>query len=593
MRFRSPGVLNPLAPALVLVAGIMLMSAFTLWRGYQDATRRGEEMARNLVHVLAEQSQRTLQAVDFALLGVREGLTDRPDLPPNDPRFRATLQERVKGLPYLRGLIVVGPDGFLAHDTGYPGTPQVNVADRPYFRVHQDKAGQGLYIGPPLRSRADGSWVISISRRIDRTDGSFGGVVVAVVDPFQFESFYRGLAVGENGFIALLLRDGTLLARSPASEEAIGKSLVNSSASFRHLAERPHGVYWSISPVDGISRVVGYKALGDVPALVLVGLAYSSVYQPWYEYAAVVVATVAVLLGLFGILVLLVRRSHERGQAEQERLGRVQRLEALGRIAGGIAHDFGNTIRIVQSTCALLKPSVKDDPEARALISDTERFLTGAKHMTERLLAFARRQELKPQVTVIDERIGGFASILRQAAGPRVTIELKLEAGGSACRLDPVQFEAMLLNLVLNARDAMPYGGTVTVETRIIVQPSTGVGFRRSNLSGAPWVRITVADCGIGMSAAVLGQAFDPFFTTKGPGQGSGLGLSQVHGFVQQSNGEVRLESEEGRGTSVHLMFPVASHGGHPDSQDIRDAATKGAIDAYPIPRPGMHSGKS
>ncbi|MBA1154577.1 ATP-binding protein [Microvirga mediterraneensis] len=559
MRLKSSPLVTALAPALVLVAGIVILSAFVLWRGYQDATRRGEEIAGNLVHVLAEQSQRTFQAIDFTLLGIRETLAAKPDLPPNDPHFQADLKGRVKALPYVRGLIVVGPDGFLIHDTGYPKTPRVNVADRNYFKIHQKDPELGLDIGHPIQSRADNTWVISISRRIDRPDGSFGGVVVAVVDPFQFESFFRGLAVGRDGFIALLLRDGTMLARSPASEQAIGKSFMTASAAFRHLVEHPHGVYWSVSPVDGISRVVGYKSLGDVPALVLVGLASSSVYQPWYEYATVVVATVAVLLGLVGVLSLLVRRGRERKRAEQERLGRAQRLEALGHIAGGIAHDFGNTIRIVQSTCALLKPSVKDDPEARALIDDTERFLKGAKDMTERLLAFARRQELKERATRIDERIAGFATILNQAAGPRAAVELRLNADGAVCLLDPVQFEAALLNLVLNARDAMPYGGTITVETAMIASPRSRAGLRRSSHPEQTWVRISVIDSGIGMSRTVLEQAFDPFFTTKGPGQGSGLGLSQVLGFAQQSAGEVRLESEEGHGTRIRLVFPTIS----------------------------------
>ncbi|WP_262027395.1 hybrid sensor histidine kinase/response regulator [Microvirga sp. Mcv34] len=557
MRLKPSRFITSLAPALVLVAGIVILSALALWRGYQDTTRRGEEIAGNLVHVLAEQSQRTFQAIDFTLEGIRDTLEAKPDLPPNDPRFQAELKERVKALPYVRGLIVVGPDGFLTHDTGYPRTPRVSVADRDYFKIHQDEPNLGLDIGHPIQSRVDGSWVISISRRIDRPDGSFGGVVVAVVDPFQFESFYRGLAVGRDGFIALLLRDGTMLARSPASEQAMGKSFIIASATFRYLPERPHGVYWSVSPVDGISRVVGYKALGGVPAVVLVGLASASVYRSWYEYATVVVATVAVLLGLVGVLSLLVRRGRERERAEQERLGRAQRLEALGHIAGGIAHDFGNTIRIVQSTCALLKPSVKDDPDARSLISDTERFLKGAKDMTERLLAFARRQELKARATRIDERIAGFVSILNQASGPRAAVELKLNADGAVCLLDPVQFEAALLNLVLNARDAMPYGGTIVVETAMIASPRSRAGLRRSFHTERPWVQIAVVDSGIGMSHTVLEQAFDPFFTTKGPGQGSGLGLSQVLGFVQQSAGEVRLESKEGCGTRIRLVFPT------------------------------------
>ena len=570
-RALRPSLLSVLALALAL--GIMLVGALELWQSHEDARRRGEETVRNLVHVLAEQTERTFQAVDLTLQGVNDVLTMHPDFPDNDPGFRETLKLRLETLPYVRALFVIGPDGFITHDTDYPATPRVSLADRPYFQAHRDDPSQSLRIGQPLRSRSTGSWFVSFTRRLNRSDGSFGGILVAAVEPKYFESFYNGLSVGEGSFISLLLRDGTLLARSPSSEEAIGKSYATASAAFDHLTRSPHGVYWSTSPVDHMERIVGYKVLSSAPALVLVGLAQQSVLQPWRNHAIVVIATVLVLLGLIAALVFVVMRARRRERTEQERLGRVQRLEALGRIAGGIAHDFGNTIRIVQSTCALLKPSVQNNPEANTLISDTERFLKGAKGMTERLLAFARRQDLRPQLTVVDERIEDFAPILRQAAAPRASVELDLASDHASCRLDPVQFEATLLNLVLNARDAMPYGGTVRIATRVVAPLSSGAGLQRPRGPDGPWLQVTVGDSGTGMSAAVLEQAFDPFFTTKGPGQGSGLGLSQVLGFVQQSAGELRAESEEGRGTRIRLLFPAILN----EHQPMRDEGAQQA----------------
>jgi two-component system, NtrC family, sensor kinase len=271
----------------------------------------------------------------------------------------------------------------------------------------------------------------------------------------------------------------------------------------------------------------------------------------------VVSITAAILLGLIGALIFLVHRSRRRDQIEQARLSRVQRLEGLGRIAGGIAHDLGNTIRLVQSTFLLLKPSLAGHPDAQSLVSEADQALKGARAMIERLLAFARRQELRPELTRIDERIAGFAPILRQAACPRAALELKLASGGTAVLLDPVQLEASLLNLVLNARDAMPEGGTIRLTTETIGPPPDQAGIRRASGPDERWIQITVEDTGIGMPPAVLERAFDPFFTTKG--QGSGLGLSQVLGFVQQSAGDVQLDSEEGHGTTVRLMFPAAA----------------------------------
>ncbi|MBD2750919.1 hypothetical protein IC232_30225 [Microvirga sp. BT688] len=555
MRPRSVRSALPLVPAVVLALGIVLLGGLELLQSYTDAARRGEEDARNLAHVLAEQTDRTFQAVDFTLMAIGDALTAAPDVSDNDVRFRDGLKERLKALPYVRALYVIGSDGFITHDTDYPSTPRVSLADRSYFKAHQEDPTLGLHIGQPLRSRSVNVWFISFSRRINKPDGGFGGIVVAALEPKYFEQFYQGLSIGEKGIITLLLRDGTLLARSPASEEAIGKSYAAVEPVSTYLSRSAQGIIWGTSPVDHATRVAAYRALGTAPALVLVALPQQTVFQPWREHAAVVFFTAAILLGLIGALIVLVQRSRRREQAEQARFSRVQRLEGLGRIAGGIAHDIGNTIRIIQSTFLLLRPSLADRPETLSLVNEADQSLRGAKAMIERLLAFARRQELRPELTMIDERIAGFAPILRQAAGPRIALDLKLAGTGCAARLDPVQLEATLLNLVLNARDAMPDGGTITVATQSMAPPPNVAGFHRASVADARWIEIIVADTGIGMHPSVLERAFDPFFTTKG--QGNGLGLSQVLGFVQQSAGDVELESEEGRGTAVRLLFPT------------------------------------
>jgi signal transduction histidine kinase len=552
-----------------------MLGALELVQSYNGAARRGEEDARNLAHVLAEQTERTFQAVDFTLLAIRDALTAVPDMPDNDARFRDWLKGRHKDLPYVRALYVIGADGFITHDTDYPSTPRISLADRPYFKAHQEDPTLGLHVGHPLRSRSVNIWFFSFSRRISRPDGSFGGIVVAALEPKYFEQFYQGLSVGEKGIITLLLRDGTLLARSPASEEAIGKSYAAVEPVSSLLSSSPEGIIWGTSPVDRTTRVAAYRALSTVPALVLVALPQQTVFRPWREHAAVVFITAAILLTLIGVLVFLVQKSRRRDQMEQARLSRVQRLEGLGRIAGGIAHDLGNTIRIMQSTFLLLRPSLADRPDTLSLVNDADQALRGARAMIERLLAFARRQELRPAVTMIDERIAGFAPILRQAAGPRIALDLKLASIGSAALLDPVQLEATLLNLVLNARDAMPDGGTVTVATKIVGRPPDPGGHRASAIDEGS-IEITVTDTGVGMPPAVLERAFDPFFTTKG--HGNGLGLSQVLGFVQQSAGDVELDSEEGRGTTVRLLFPTAAREEQADDESLPGPVRSGVV---------------
>ncbi|WP_414475459.1 ATP-binding protein [Microvirga sp. M2] len=590
MRFRALGFTSFLALAGVLAAAIVLIGTLDLWYSYNDAIERGEGVVSNLVLLLAEQTERTFQAVDLTLLSIRDVLSTS-DVPKQDATFEEMLRNRVSSLPYVSAIYVIGTDGTPSQSSGYPDVLGADAVDSAAFRALRDTPGLGLRVGHPRRSKVDNAWLVTLSRRIDRPDGSFGGIVVAAVDLRFYETFYRRLRIADGGFIEIALSDGTLLVRTPAADEAIGKSLAVPGTAFEHLPRDPSGVFWGTSPIDRMDRVIGYSTLDNVPALVLVGMAQRSVLRPWRRHAAVVIGAMAVLLALLAALVYSLSRSRRREREEQARLTRVQRMESLGRIAGGIAHDFGNTIRIVQTACTLLKPSLKNDPDARSLVEDTEHVLRSAKSMTESLLAFARRQDLRPRLTVVDDLVSGFAMILKQAAGPRIMLEISLASDGAICLLDPVQLEATLLNLVLNSRDAMPDGGTVTVETGLSAPPRplpTASGAEGAERASQAWLRLSVIDQGIGMAPAVVEQAFDPFFTTKG--QGNGLGLSQVLGFVQQSSGEVRLESEEGHGTTVHLLFPTVPRGQSGDAGGVQLSAPQ---DVPPRTGPGDPTGKT
>jgi two-component system, NtrC family, sensor kinase len=535
-----------LAVVLAFLAGV------ELWRSYHLALREGEREAENLIHLLAEQMERTVQAIDLTLVGMRDALAVAPDTPPNDPRLQATLKRRLAALPFVRALFVIGLDGFLIHDTDYPSTPNVSLADRPYFEVHRNDPDVGLYVGHPLRSRSINVWFISVSRRLNNADGTFAGVAVAAVEPRYFERFFASLVVGDEGAISLFLKDGTLLARTPNREELIGKSF-STVELFR--SPPPAGswrVYWTNSAIDGTQRVIGARALTGAPIIVSAGLAERAVLQAWHQYARVVAGGGILLLVLIAVSSALLHRFHVREEREKARVARSQRLETLGRIAGGIAHDFGNTIRIIQSTLTLLRPSLANQPDAVGLMADADRTLKSAYGMIDRLLAFARRQELRPTPVDLRELLSGFTPILRQAAGPRVQLDLDLR-DTATCLIDPAHLEAALLNVVLNCREALPNGGRIILELHKTTRPARHGRQRGANPQGEPWAEIVIRDNGVGMPRDVQERALDPFFTTKEAG--SGLGLSQVLGFVQQSAGELQLESEEGVGTTVRLLF--------------------------------------
>jgi signal transduction histidine kinase len=536
---------------------IGLLAAAETWRSYQQATTAGERQVAGIVGLLAEQTERTIQAIDFTLIGIRDALRVAPNLAPGDAAFRSTMTHRLKRLPYVRTLYVVGPDGFVLHSTSDAHLEGASFAERPYFQVHRLEPETGLHIGQPLRSLKGGIWFVSFSRRIANADGSFAGVVVAAVEPKYFKHFYEEISMRGDDLVALLLRDGTLIARTPNHDETIGQSY--SESPLRHLAmTNGGGIAWNASTLDGVQRVVGYRVLARGAAIVLFGLAASTIYDAWLEHTAVVGGAAVLVWSLASGLMLLRIKHQRRDRLAQVRAGQAQRLETMGRIAGGIAHDLGNTIKIARTTFSLLRPSLASESEALQLVDEADRSLKSAFDIIDRLLAFARRQELNPRATDLAELIGGFVPILRQAAGPRVELTLDI-VKPLVSLIDPIHLESALLNLVLNSRDAMPDGGRIVIEVREVPAPA-GRALRRTRLRpkapDRPWAEIVVRDDGVGMSPDVRQQAFEPFFTTRNGG--SGLGLSQVLGFVQQSAGDIRIESRPGGGTAVRLQFPTA-----------------------------------
>jgi signal transduction histidine kinase len=247
----------------------------------------------------------------------------------------------------------------------------------------------------------------------------------------------------------------------------------------------------------------------------------------------------------------LQRETADRLKAEAM-LRQSQKMEAVGQLTGGIAHDFNNLLQVVQSNLEALGMRLeRDDPRRRYV----DRAMAGAGRgasVTNQLLAFARRQSLQPLAFDVPPRIAALADLLRSTLGGTIQLELPSPEGQWPVEADPNQFETALLNLAINARDAMPDGGTLRI---VVANMAIGIQDPESDIDAGEYVVIRVADTGIGMTAEVRDAAFEPFFTTKPIGQGSGLGLSQVYGFVKQSHGHVVIESTPGAGTTVLLYL--------------------------------------
>jgi len=247
-------------------------------------------------------------------------------------------------------------------------------------------------------------------------------------------------------------------------------------------------------------------------------------------------------------------RTREREIALQQ-LHESQKMESIGQLTGGVAHDFNNLLAVILGSLSLLKKAVPDDPRVSRLL---DRAILGAERgatLTTRLLAFARRQELKTEFVALQKLIPEMLDFLRHSVGPNVAIHVEISPEVCAVEVDANQLELALINLAVNARDAMPQGGTLTIAC---FNEDSG---NKVALPRDPFVCITIADTGEGMDEATLARAQEPFFTTKGIGKGTGLGLSMVQGFTAQSGGAMRIRSEPGKGTKVTLWLPRAKKG--------------------------------
>ena len=232
-----------------------------------------------------------------------------------------------------------------------------------------------------------------------------------------------------------------------------------------------------------------------------------------------------------------------------------QKMEATGQLTGGMAHDFNNILQVIRANLDLLKGEVGDNPAMASRVQSATAAADRGARLTQQLLAFARRQPLTPQPTNVARLVGDLADLMRHSLGERIAIELKVTDDPWNAKVDAGQLENAILNLSINARDAMPDGGTVRVEVSNATLDRRYAALH-PDVTPGPYVLVDVGDTGTGMPPEVVAQAFDPFFTTKGDGKGTGLGLSMVYGFVRQSNGHIRIDSAIGQGTSVKLYLP-------------------------------------
>ena len=248
----------------------------------------------------------------------------------------------------------------------------------------------------------------------------------------------------------------------------------------------------------------------------------------------------------------LIAQTAERERTE-EQLRHMQKLESIGALTGGVAHDFNNLLTAVLGNLELLKKRLPHDGSTDALVDGAIQGAQRGAALTQRLLAFARRQSLEPRPVDLAQLVLGMNDLLRRSLGPNIEMKMELPPDLPPGQVDANQIELALLNLVVNARDAMPEGGTLIIRLELVDSPE------RADLAAGRYLRLTVADTGSGMDEATLARAIEPFFSTKEVGKGTGLGLSMIHGLAMQLKGSLHLESTRGAGTRAELWLPLAN----------------------------------
>jgi signal transduction histidine kinase/CheY-like chemotaxis protein len=262
----------------------------------------------------------------------------------------------------------------------------------------------------------------------------------------------------------------------------------------------------------------------------------------------------------------LVARVEERTREHEEALAKLheaQKLETLGQLTGGVAHDFNNLLTPVIGNLDLLRRRLPADDNKHRLIDVALQAASRAATLVQRLLAFARRQDLQARAVEVGGLIEGMSDLLRRSIGPTVSVKIRNEPGLPAARVDPNQLELAILNLAINARDAMPSGGAIFIETRVETVPPG------NRLQAGDYICVSVRDTGVGMDRQTLLRAVEPFFSTKGMGEGTGLGLSMIHGLAAQLGGALELSSSPGGGTTASIWLPVSTEAPIPADAEV------------------------
>ena len=544
------------------------------------------------------------------------GLARARDLDTRDRGACSAFLSQVRDkYPQYTGILTIDPDGKLFCDSLKTGR-SLDLTDRDYFR--RALVARDAVVMQPVFGRLSNVAVLQIAYPVRGESGELKFVLLASLNLQQLAQTRLKIALIPGAEVLLLDQGGTVLAAAggTAGQRRAGTSIAGSpllqfaaQASGARMGElaNPDGSsqVWAVADPQqlrdaGIQVLVGYpkellvaaanRQLVEAVAI-LAATAMLAFFAVWIVVEVAIrrpIATIADMVtrlgrnesdaripqphprGELGVLMQVLNQSAEAQQAQRAsldelnaRLRDAQRLESIGQLTGGVAHDFNNLLTVIMGNAEVLQERLRDDPAGEALAAMVLDAAERGAELTQRLLAFARKQVLEPQSIDINQRVDGLEGLLSRTIGEHIEIRFSRAADLWPALVDPAQLDNSLLNLCLNSRDAMPEGGLLGIETANACRSSEYAALN-ADVRAGDYVMLAVSDTGTGIAAEILGRVFEPFFTTKEQGKGTGLGMAMIHGFVKQSGGHITLDSEPGRGTCVRLYFPralAATHG--------------------------------
>ncbi|WP_133646479.1 hybrid sensor histidine kinase/response regulator [Paraburkholderia flava] len=556
----------------LLVAAVVLPCVYVVAMAIGDLHAReadATDITLRTVRVAEEHALKVFdmnEALDARVVDLVQDLDDN-GIRSAESAIHEKLRVMGGGYPQVAAVSIFGGDGTLLASSRFYPAPPVSIVDREDFTGIRD--GRVIdHVSKVMVGHVAGEQVFNtgVVRRDD--NGAFAGVVSVALRPSYFSAFYRELLGGNDApmTMSLLRSDGAILAHYPSQLRQPTEVQAHSPFAEALAEGRRAGVVRAHSVTEDDNLILAFRRVGSYPVYVSCGYHTSAIWAAWYRHLSVLILSMFTpSIVLWCVIWLSLKRlgaeeeAWERWQAEASMRRSIEsayrqsrKMEALGNLVGSVAHDFNNLLMIVSTNVQIVRRRGVQGLERE--LSAVERALRSGQSLTRQLLGVARKQPLHNETLAIERWLPSCRDLLRASLGAKVSLVMDIGVDVWPMRVDVAELELALINIAVNARDAMPSGGRFTVR-------AANISFRHED--GFPligdFVQLSLEDTGVGMPPDVLARAFEPLYTTKPKGMGTGLGLPQVFAFCERSGGLAAIDSAIGAGTSVRLYLPRAA----------------------------------